>query len=441
MPVTFKGGMHMHDFKELTNNVAIKKLPDCPLHIFPLQQHIGAPLNPLVAVGDNVKVGQKIADSDAFVSSPLHSSISGKVTAIKPHYHPSGAMVTSIFIENDMEYTVDENIKPKGEPSQYTPEQIVKFVREAGIVGLGGAGFPTHVKLSPPKDREITHVIVNGAECEPYLTSDHRRMLETPENIFYGLETVMGIFGLKKGYIGIETNKANAIEVMREEAKKHDGAEIVTLKTKYPQGAEKQLIKAVANKTVPSKGLPSDVGAVVLNIDTVTAIANIFKTGMPLLTRIVTVSGDCVKEPANFEVPIGVPFEFIFESAGGFVKEPKKIIMGGPMMGMAQYTLETPAIKTTSGLLAISDVADTYDEESPCIRCGKCVSKCPMRLMPLYLNKYALDGNLEMAEKYNIMDCIECGLCSYLCPGKRNPLQNIRMAKQQIIEKSRKNKS
>lgn len=440
MPVTFKGGMHIEDCKESTNKLPIKKLPDCPTHIFPMQQHIGTPLNALVAVGDTVKVGQKIADSDSFVSAPLHSSVSGTVSAIKPHPHPSGASVMSIFIDNDMNYTPFDDIKPLGDPQKFTPEQIVSAVRNAGIVGLGGAGFPTHVKLSPPKDKPITHVIVNGAECEPYLTSDHRRMLESPEDIFYGLTIAMRVFGLEKGYIGIEANKADAIEVMKKTAESYSGIKIVTLKTKYPQGAEKQLIKAVANKTVPSRGLPSDVGAVVLNIDTVTAIANVFKTGMPLLSRIVTVSGDCVKEPANFRVPIGVPFSHIFECAGGFSQEPKKIIMGGPMMGMAQYTLDTPAIKTTSALLALGNVADTYDNDSPCIKCGKCVTKCPMRLMPLYLSKYASEGNLEMAEKYNIMDCIECGLCSYLCPGKQNPLQNIRMAKQQIIENSRKNK-
>lgn len=441
MPVTFKGGIHMYDYKEFTAGIPIRKLPDCPTHIFPLQQHIGAPLEAQVSVGDTVKVGQKIADSTAFVSSPLISSISGKVTAIKPHPHPSGATVTSIFIENDMQYTIDEGITPKGNYEDYTPEEIVQFVHEAGIVGLGGAGFPTHVKLSPPKDKPITHIIVNGAECEPYLTSDHRRMIEEPETILYGLKAVMYIFGLKQGYIGIEKNKADAIEIMKKTAVNHDGINIIEMKTKYPQGAEKQLIKAVANKTVPSGGLPSDVGAIVLNIDTVSAIANIFKTGMPLVSRIVTVSGDCVKNPANFEVRIGVPFEFIFNAAGGFTQEPKKIIMGGPMMGMAQYTLDVPAIKTTSGLLALSEVATTYDNDSPCIKCGQCVSKCPMRLMPLYLSKYASEGNLEMAAKYHIKDCIECGLCSYLCPGKQNPLQNIRMAKQQIIENARKNKN
>lgn len=439
MAVTFKGGLHIEDHKEITNKLPIKKLPVCPKHIFPLQQHIGAPLEPLVAVGDSVKVGQKIADGNG-LCTPLHSSISGTVTAIKPHPHPSGAMVMSIFIDNDSRFTVDENIKPLGDPEKFTPQQITEAVKNAGIVGLGGAGFPTHVKLSPPKDKPITHVIVNGAECEPYITADHRRMLQSPSDIFYGLKTAMRVFGLEKGYIGIEANKADAIEVMKQTAANYSGIEIVTLKTKYPQGAEKQLIKAVANKTVPSRGLPSDVGAVVLNVDTVTAIANIFKTGMPLVSRIITVSGDCVNEPANFEVPLGVPFEFIFECAGGFTKEPKKIIMGGPMMGMAQYTLETPSIKTTSALLAFSDIAATYDSDTPCIKCGKCVSKCPMRLMPLYLSKYAKEGNLEMAEKYNVMDCIECGLCSYLCPGKQNPLQNIRMAKQQIIENSRKNK-
>ncbi|MCX7715246.1 MAG: electron transport complex subunit RsxC [Clostridia bacterium] len=438
MPATFKGGLHIEDFKDFTNKLPIKKLSDCGQHIFPLQQHIGAPLEAVVKVGDYVKVGQKIADSSAFVCAPLHSSVSGTVTDIKPFIHPSGAVVTSIAIENDFLYNISESVIPKGDPTNYTPEQIIAIIRDAGIVGLGGAGFPTHVKLSPPPDKKITHVIVNGAECEPYLTSDHRRMLESPDMILYGLKIAMRVLGLSNGYIGIETNKADAIKTMTAAADAYKGVKIIPLKTKYPQGAEKQLIKAITKRSVPSKGLPADVGVIVLNIDTVTAIANVFKTGMPLTSRIVTVSGDCVKEPGNFEVPLGVPFRHIFENAGGFMKEPRKIIMGGPMMGIAQFSLDAPSIKTTSALLALSDVGKTYDDISPCIRCGKCVNSCPMHLMPLYLNKAVSEGDLETAEKYNILDCIECGICSYLCPGRQNPLQHIRVAKQQIIEKSRK---
>lgn len=437
MALTFRGGLHIDDHKSATNAIAIKKLDGCSEHIYPLQQHIGAPLEPCVKVGDSVKVGQKIADSTAFVSAPVHSSISGTVKVIEPRLHTSGAMVTSIVVENDEKYEVCPNISPKGDYTNYNSKQLVGFIREAGIVGMGGAGFPTHVKLSPPPEKKITHVIVNGAECEPYLTSDHRRMLETPEAVLLGLKVVMRIFDLKEGYVGIELNKPDAIEAMKKAAEKEEGIHIKSLKTKYPQGAEKQLINAVTKKVVPAGGLPADVGCVVINVDTATAIGNIFTTGMPLISRIVTVSGDCVAEPCNYEVRTGTPISYVFESAGGFIKNPKKVIAGGPMMGTALFSLDPPIIKTSSGILALSKVVSNFDEDGVCIKCGKCVSMCPMHLMPLYINKYAKDNDVEMAEKYNALDCIECGVCSYLCPGKQNPLQNIRLIKQIITEKRR----
>lgn len=437
MAFTFKGGLHIDDHKTTTNTNPIQKLPDCKEHIFPLQQHIGAAIEPLVKVGSIVKVGQKIADSDAFVSAPIHSSISGIVTAIKPCLHPSGAKVTSIVIENDLKYEKCETIKPH-DIDKMSISDMLKVIKEAGIVGMGGAGFPTHVKLSPPKDKKITHIIVNGSECEPYLTSDHRRMLETPEEVLDGLKIAMKVLCLKEGYVGIEINKADAIDIMKKEADKLGNINIMPLKTKYPQGAEKQLIKAITKRTVPSGGLPADVGVIVINIDTATAISRAFRQGIPLIERIVTVSGDCIANPTNYSVPIGVPIKHIIESAGGFTDEPKKVILGGPMMGIAQYSLDTPIIKTSSAVLALKDAGYVYNDSSVCIRCGKCVDTCPMRLMPLYLNKYAKAGDLEMAEKYHILDCIECGICSYLCPGMQGPLQNIRSAKQQILENRRK---
>jgi electron transport complex protein RnfC len=293
------------------------------------------------------------------------------------------------------------------------------------------------VKLSPPSDKKITHVIVNGAECEPYLTSDHRLMTETPDAVLLGLRVVMHIFGLNEGNVGIELNKPDAIEVMQKAAEKYGNIHILPLKTKYPQGAEKQLINAVTKKVVPSGGLPADVGCVVINVDTAVSIGNIFTTGMPLVSRIVTVSGNCVAEPCNYEVLTGTPVSYVFDSAGGFIKEPKKIIAGGPMMGTALFSLDVPIIKTSSGILAVSTLSENFDEDAVCIRCGKCVNMCPMHLMPLYLNKYARENNVEMAEKYNVMDCIECGVCSYLCPGKQHPVQNIRLMKQIIAEKRR----
>ncbi len=435
MAFTFKGGLHIPDHKNATNRLPIKTIEGSGVHIYPVIQHIGAPLDVKVSVGDKVLVGDVIADSDAFMSVPVHSSISGTVKEIKEHIHPSGNMVLSVFVENDNLYTVSEKVTPKN-PDDMTKEEILKVIHDAGIMGMGGAGFPTHIKLNPPPDKKIKYIIVNGAECEPYLTSDHRRMLETPDVIIDGLKICMKLLGLKKGYIGVESNKMNAVRALKK-AKSKD-IEVLTLMTKYPQGAEKQLIKAVTKREVPSGGLPADAGAIVLNIDTVTNISRAFRTGMPVITRIVTMSGDCIREPQNFEVRTGMPIEAVIEKAGGFIKTPEKVIIGGPMMGTAQHNLEVPVIKTTSAILSLSKAEEICDADTACIRCGKCVECCPMHLMPLYINKYIKDGNLEMAEKYNVLDCIECGICSYLCPGMQGPLNNIRVAKQQILESRRK---
>ncbi len=437
MSVTFKGGLHIPDCKDITNKLPIKKAPGAPVHIYPLQQHIGAPLDLSVKQGDYVYVGQVLASSDAFVSAPIHSSVSGTVTKIAPHLHPSGAMVTSVFVENDFKYERFRGLKIYN-PDKMTPAEMLEVIKQAGIVGMGGAGFPTHVKLSPPKDKKITHIIVNGAECEPYLTSDHRRMLENPEKIIGGLKIAMKILGLNDGYIGVEENKADAIEILKKVCP--ENIHVVSLKAKYPQGAEKQLIYAITKRQVPSGGLPADAGAIVLNIDTVTAINNAFYEGCPLIERIVTMSGDCYASPCNLAVLTGVPFSHLAELAGGFTKDVKKFIMGGPMMGIAQYSLDVPVIKTTSCLLALSEAQTSFDPNTPCIRCGTCVNHCPMHLSPLYLAKYAEEGNLDKCEKFHILDCIECGLCSYLCPGFQSPLSHIRLGKQQILENRRKNK-
>lgn len=439
MAYTFKGGVHPDDNKRHTNSIPIRVIDGISEHVFPLQQHIGAPLEPLVQIGDSVKVGTKIADSEAFVSAPLHSSISGTVKAIEPRLHPNGAKVKSIIIENDGEYMIDESVQKRGEIEDLSAEEIIKIVREAGIVGMGGAGFPTHVKISPPKEKKIEYVIVNGAECEPYLTSDHRVLLESPDMVLDGLRALMRVFGLSEGYIGIEQNKPDAILLIAEKLKeeKYSGIKLCELKTKYPQGAEKQLINAITGRVVPSGGLPADAGAVVVNVDTSVAIATAILTGMPSIRRIVTVSGDAVKEPANFEVRLGMSFDSLFEKAGGFAKEPVKIIMGGPMMGQAQSSTDVPVVKGTSALLAFSADVDVYGEDEVCVRCGKCVKSCPMHLMPLYLNMYAKDKDWQMCDKYNVLDCIECGVCSYLCPGRQHPLQNIRTAKQKVAEMKR----
>ena len=439
MAFTFKGGMHIPDYKDLTSHKPVRSLPGDKVHIYPLQQHIGAPLELKVAVGDSVKVGQVLADTDAFVSAPVHSSVSGVVTDIKPHLHPSGAKVTSVFVENDFEYTVCEDIKPY-DPENMTREEMLAVVRNSGIVGMGGAGFPTHVKLSPPPDKNIDCLIINGAECEPYITADHRRMLEEPDAIVDGIGIVLKILGINKCCVGIETNKEDAIRVMMEKTKDIPSIEIFPLKPKYPQGAEKQLIYAITKRMVPSGGLPADAGVIVMNIDTVTQISKTFRTGLPLTKRVVTVSGDAIAEPDNFEVYTGVTFQYMIDAAGGFCADAKKIIMGGPMMGISQYSTEPPVVKTTSSILALTQEGGNYDDYSPCIKCGKCVDNCPMHLMPLYLNKFALSNDLEKCEEYNILDCIECGLCSFLCPGKQGILHNIRVSKQKILENRRKNK-
>ena len=435
---TFKGGLHIHDYKEFTNSKPIKEIESGSIYVFPLQQHIGAPLEPMVKKGDYVKVGDVIADNkDAFVTVPLHSSVSGTVVAVEPRVHPSGVKVTSVVIENDGLFEMSGEIQAQ-DPFEMSADEIIKCIRNFGIVGMGGAGFPTHVKLSPPKDKKIDILIVNGAECEPYITADHRRMIEMPEAIVDGINIVKRALGVDRAYIGVENNKKDAIESLNDVISSDDGIEVVALKTKYPQGGEKQLIYAVSKRRVPAGGLPSDIGVVVINIDTVAQISNAFRTGVPLIDRVVTVSGDCIKEPANFMVRCGMSFEDVINAAGGFINEPKKLIMGGPMMGIAQFTTEVSVVKTTSAILAISNTGDNYKDNVQCLKCGKCVEACPMKLMPLYLNKYARLGDLDMAEKYHIMNCMECGLCSYLCPGLEGPIHNIRISKQQIIEKRRK---
>lgn len=435
---TFKGGLHIQDFKEATSSKPIKTAEGGREYVFPLQQHIGAPLEATVKKGDYVRVGDVIADNrEAFMSVPLHSSVSGTVTAVEPRVHTSGFKVTSVVVENDFKYEINENLTKKN-PDTMSADEIIKEIRNAGIVGMGGAGFPTHVKFSVPKDKKIDTLIVNGAECEPYITADHRRMIESPETVIDGIKLVKKALGVDNACIGIENNKKDAIKILEDTVGEDGGIEIVPLKAKYPQGGEKQLIYALTKRKVPSGGLPSDVGVVVINIDTVSQISNAFRTGMPLIERVVTVTGDCIRQPGNFLVRCGMSFEELINQAGGFSKQPQKLIMGGPMMGIAQYSTDVPVVKTTSAILALSDSGENYSEEAQCLRCGKCVESCPMRLMPLYLNKFAKNGDLESAEKYHILDCMECGLCSYLCPGLEGPIHNIRIAKQKIIENKRK---
>ena len=429
--LSFKGGVHPDDNKKQTEGKAIEILEVPQILTYPVQQHLGAPCTPCVKVGDYVKMGQKIADSEAFVSAPIHASVSGTVIDIKPCPVPNGSMVESIIIENDFTDTLDETLAPIDYMS-VDPDSIPAIVREAGVVGMGGATFPTHVKLNPPDKSKIDTIIVNAAECEPYITSDHRVMLETPEEVIRGLKIILKRFGITNGHIAIEDNKPDAIKLLKEKCE-GEGITVDTLKKKYPQGSEKHLIYAVTKRQVPGGKLPADVGVIVVNVDTAAAIARKFMHGIPLMRRIVTVAGTPFKKEANYSVRIGTGIDYIIEKNGGFREEPAKVIIGGPMMGVAQFRLNVPVIKGTSALLALTGEEAQIPEEENCIRCGKCTQHCPMNLMPLYLQQYALKDDMESCEKYNVTSCIECGCCSYGCPSKRQLVQTIRIAKRKVM--------
>ena len=437
--LSFRGGIHPPHFKDATEKLPIEKAQEPKQVVIPLQQHIGAPCEALVKVGDSVKVGQKIGESKAFVSAPVHSSVSGTVKDIKTMTIATGE-AQCIIIESDGLNEVHENVLPKGSLENLTSKDIMDIIREAGIVGMGGATFPTHVKLSPPPEKKVDTIILNGAECEPYLTSDHRLMLEKADDIIFGLKAMMKAVHVTNAYIGIEDNKPDAIQKMKEAAKNEKDIKILALKTKYPQGAEKQLIYACTKREVPSGGLPMDAGVIVNNVGTAAAIGNAIKTGMPLIERITTVTGKGLKQPKNLLVKIGTPFKEIIEQCVGYNGKPGKLIMGGPMMGLAQYTDEIPVMKGTSGILVLSEEEAKLPEPQNCIKCGKCVEVCPISLQPLYISAFSLKNMHETAEKYNALDCIECGSCSFICPAKRPLLQSIRVSKREILAKKRKTK-
>jgi len=352
--------------------------------------------------------------------------------------HPNGQQTLAIIIESDGSDVIDSSVQSKNDINNLTSQQIIDIIKEAGIAGLGGAAFPTHVKLSPPPDKKIEIVIINGAECEPYLTCDHRVMIEKTDEVIYGARAIMKALNASKCVIGIESNKPDAIAAMLKAVSDYPNMDVIALKTKYPQGAEKQLIKAITGKEVPSGGLPADVGVVVDNVSTAAAIASAIKTGMPLIERVITVTGKGIKEPSNLMVRIGTPFHDIINQCGGFVGKPGKVIMGGPMMGIAQYTLDVPVIKGTSGILILTEQEAQQPEPEVCIRCARCVDVCPMNLLPLYISRYSLANMFDKAEEYNAMDCIECGCCSFECPAKRPLVESIRLAKRAIVAKRRK---
>ncbi|MDR3271107.1 MAG: electron transport complex subunit RsxC [Peptococcaceae bacterium] len=431
---TFPSGVHPHDEKSWTAGKAVQTiLPKAGSEmVFPMSQHIGAPCEPLVAVGDKVLLGQKIGDSEKFVTSPVHSSVSGAVTAIRKAETPSGTSCQAVVIENDGQ---DQGVKPKDDKLQSLPDkaEILRRIREAGVVGLGGAGFPTHIKLSPPPEKKIDTLIVNAAECEPYLTTDHRVMLEMPDRMISGFKIILSLFPGAKGYIAIEINKPEAIEKITKLVEKESNIEVVSLKTKYPQGAEKQLIYACTHREVPSGGLPADIGCLVDNVDTVVAIQRAVLKERPLIRRIITVSGGAAANPGNYKVRIGMKYSDMMEAIGGFKSDPYKLISGGPMMGVALFTLDIPVIKTSSSLLCFTEEEGKLPEERNCIRCGKCVDHCPMRLMPLDLNQYVIHNEMDSFVANHGLDCIECGTCSYVCPAKRYLAQSIRTARKEML--------
>ena len=429
MAFSFFGGVHPKENKWYACDKETQVFPEPDIVVIPMAQHIGAPCKPLVAKGDLVTKGQKIGDNQG-LCVPVHASVSGKVKAVEVRPHTNGSTVLSVVIENDHLDTLCETVKPRTqeEVDALTPEQLVDIIHEAGIVGMGGATFPTHVKLSGGIGKVDT-AIINAGECEPYITSDDRLCREHPEQVVKGLQIIMKIFGLKEGHIGIEDNKPEAIAALKAAAA--EGIIVDVLPAKYPQGAEKQLIYAVTGREVPSGGLPAAVGCAVFNAATTRAICEAVYDGMPLIQRIVTVSGDILMEPKNLLVPIGTSFNDLIEACGRN-ENPYKVLSGGPMMGVAQYDLNVPTIKGVNAVTVLGKNNHHFVEDPHCLRCGKCIDACPMKLMPVLMYKAWQGGDVEEMKKNNIMDCIECGSCAYTCPASVPLVLGFRVAKQVI---------
>ncbi|MCI8270244.1 MAG: electron transport complex subunit RsxC [Lachnospiraceae bacterium] len=435
---TFKGGVHPYEGKELSENKPTQILMPKGDMVYPMSQHIGAPATPLVKKGDKVLAGQKIGEASGFISANVICSVSGTVKAVEPRRVASGAMVNSVVVENDGEYQGVDGMGADRDPSKLSKQEIRDIVKEAGIVGLGGAGFPTHVKLTPKDENAIEYVLINAAECEPYLTSDYRMMLEEPEKLIGGLKVMLQLFEKAKGVIGIENNKPEAIKKIQEMVKDEPRIEVCELQTKYPQGGERSLINAITGRKVNSSMLPADAGCIVDNVDTVIAIYMAVCKTTPLMRRIVTVTGDAIANPQNYNVKIGTNFQELIEAAGGFKSEPEKLIAGGPMMGMALFGLDIPVTKTNSALLCMTKDEVAANEPTPCIRCGKCVSVCPSHIVPVMMMKAALKGDCEKFEKLNGMECVECGSCAFICPAKRPLTQAFKEMRKTVAANRRK---
>ena len=437
--LTFSGGIHPKEGKELSMDKPVVVYNPKGDMVYPLSQHIGAPAVPIVKKGDKVLVGQKIAEASGLVSANIHSAVSGKVKVIEKRMTAGGMMVKSIVIENDGLYESVDFSKNTMPLEKMSRDDVISIIREAGVVGMGGAGFPTDVKLCPKDLDAIDTIIVNGAECEPYLTSDYRRMLEEANKVITGLEIVIKLFPAAKGIIAIEDNKKEAISLLQELVKDKEKITVSRMKTKYPQGGERQLIYANTGRKVNSSMLPADVGCIVHNVDTITSIYEAVIEGKPLIDRIVTVTGDAIVNPGNYLVRIGTNCRELVEEAGGYLnQEPEKIISGGPMMGKAMVSLDVPISKGSSSVLCMQVDQVSLYKPSNCIRCGKCIDACPAHVMPLKLSKMAEHGDLEGFQKNGGMECCECGCCSYVCPAKRFLTQTISGARKQVLANRKK---
>lgn len=435
MPRSFFGGVHPKGHKELSRDAALTVFQPKLVSIA-MSQHIGAPCKPLVAVGQRVTVGQKVGDGTG-LCAPVHASVSGTVVAVEERPHPGGTQVLSVVIENDGRDDLSPDIHPRESIGELDAQALIDILREAGITGMGGAGFPTYFKLSSGLGKVDT-VIVNGAECEPYITADDRLMRQTPERVMGGLRIIRKILQPERTAIGIEANKPEAIEAMR--AVLEEGVELLPLRVRYPQGAEKQLIQSVTGRRVPPGGLPASVGCAVFNAATCAAIYDAVYAGMPLVRRAVTVTGGAIAHPGNFIAPIGTPFSELIEAAGGFACTPYKILCGGPMMGLAQYTIDAMTIKGCNAITCLSEKDRRGQAAQHCIRCGRCVENCPMHLMPLFMHKASAAGKLERLKELHVADCIECGCCAYGCPAGIPLVQSFRTAKRMLRDAAAREK-